>query len=57
MSKMEHEMTQLTSERDELVAQLEKSQELLLQFQKELNQRVNVASPELLNGSLKIYTK
>lgn len=50
-------MTQLTSERDELVAQLEKSQELLLQFQKELNQRVNVASPELLNGSLKIYTK
>lgn len=40
MSKMEHEMMQLTSERDELVTQLEKSQELLVQFQKELNSRV-----------------
>lgn len=36
-SKLEADCKQLTTERDQLVLQLEKSQEMLMNFQKELN--------------------
>merc|ERR1739845_140313 len=37
MDKMELEINQLTTERDQLVRQLEKSQDMLLSFQQDLN--------------------
>jgi hypothetical protein len=37
MHKLEADCKQLTTERDQLVLQLEKSQEMLMNFQKELN--------------------
>lgn len=37
MMKLESDAKQLTTERDQLVVQLEKSQEMLMNFQKELN--------------------
>merc|ERR1711981_625782 len=39
--KMEMEITQLTTERDQLVRQLEKSQDMLLSFQQDLNMTEN----------------
>merc|ERR1711981_1082088 len=39
--KMEMEITQLTTERDQLVRQLEKSQDVLLSFQQDLNMTEN----------------
>jgi chromosome segregation ATPase len=56
MSKMEHECTLLTNERDELVTQLEKSQDLLLQFQKELNSKQDGSTSEINSLLVKVKT-
>ena len=41
IEKLELEITQLTTERDQLVRQLEKSQDMLLSFQQDLNMTEN----------------
>merc|ERR1712018_531361 len=41
MDKLELEITQLNTERDQIVRQLEKSQDMLLSFQQDLNMTEN----------------